>query len=80
VDGTSNDISVIGSGSAARSDVCGDRSSVRGWISEGYGDKREARSVQLLGTVESGRFLAVTGFGLHADPATVRSRLDAELE
>ena len=78
VDGDAGDISVLGSGGAVRSDVVGDESSVRGWISEGYGHKREARSVQLLGAVENGRFVAVTGFGAMRDEAALRARLDEE--
>ncbi|HSJ65596.1 MAG TPA: heparinase II/III-family protein, partial [Gemmatimonadaceae bacterium] len=79
VDGQADDISVIGSGGAERSDAVGDESSVMGWISEGYGHKREARSVQLLGAVEEGRFVAVTGFGAMRDEARLRARLAAEL-
>lgn len=78
LDGSADDISVMGSGGAARSEVYGDRSSVRGWISEGYGDKREARSVQLVGEAEGEMFVSVTGFGACRDERQLRARLDAE--
>jgi hypothetical protein len=78
VDGAADDISMIGSGSAVRSDVQGDRSSVRGWISEGYADKREARSVVLAGEAKGGAWVAVTGFGACRDEDLLRARLHAE--
>src|SRR5690606_3796789 len=79
VDGGPDDISLISAGEATRSDVIADQSSVRGWISEGYGHKRGARSVQLTGTVIHGEFVAVTGFGACRDEEWMRERLEAEL-
>jgi hypothetical protein len=78
VDGAPDDISILATGKARRSDVIADRSSVRGWISEGYGHKRGARSVQVTGRVEDGKFVAVTGFGACRDEELVRERLEAE--
>lgn len=78
VDGAADDISVIGSGTTVRNDVHGDHSSVRGWISEGYADKREARSVVLVGEAKGGAWVAVTGFGACRDEDLLRARLHAD--
>jgi hypothetical protein len=78
VDGAADDIAVVGLGAAVRSDVRGDLASVRGWISEGYADKREALSVELLGEAKRGSWVAVTGFGECRDDQLLRARLDAE--
>jgi hypothetical protein len=79
VDGEPGDISMVASGEWDRRDVVGGESSVEGWISEGYGHKREARSVQLHGSVKGGRFVAVSGFGDARDASLLRARLAHEL-
>jgi hypothetical protein len=77
-DGDADDISMVASGDWERRDIVGGQSSVEGWISEAYGHKREARSVQLHGSVRDGRFVTLTGFGDARDVSLLRARLAHE--
>jgi hypothetical protein len=51
VDASAGDISTNASVPVERDEVRGDAGSTRGWISEGYGDRRAATSIVVRGTV-----------------------------
>ena len=76
IDGPATELTIGASAPVTIEESRGEERSLPGWISDGYGDKRQATSVRVSGRLELGRLRIVTVFG----ELRTTGRLQAMLE
>lgn len=75
IGGDATDVATYADVPAERLEARGDDRSVLGWISDGYGAKRRATSVRVIGRPVAGCIRVVSGFGDQRAPERLRAAL-----